>query len=115
MMEIVATVDSRKSPVQPRLVLVVPRTVFSQNTLAIGRDDWVDIRAKIRPGVLREDGAVAVVMKNGNRARVLVVLDAEWSGLGSRRSSHANREAKKRGGVFHVQSALVLRTSQKQM
>ena len=57
-MEIVATIHSRKCPIETRLVFVVTRTVLREYTFAVRRDDGVNVRTKIRLRILHQKGGI---------------------------------------------------------
>src|SRR5690606_23811678 len=53
MMEVIPSIYLRKTPVKSRLMLMMPRAIFGQNTFAIRCCYRMYIRAEIRSGVLR--------------------------------------------------------------
>ena len=67
-------------------MFVVRRTVLRQNPLSIRGYYGMDVRTKIRFGILREDGFLHFSAKNGDSAFILIVLDPQAYRVGGRAS-----------------------------
>ena len=80
--EIVAAVDAREAPVDAGLVLVVAGAELGEHALPVGRNDRVQVGAKIGFRVLREDGCDDVVTIHGDRVRAGVLAQREVGGVG---------------------------------
>ena len=83
MMEVVATVDAGEPPVKPGLVLVMAGAVLGENALAIRSNDRVDVRAEVRPCVLRENRCSLPGANDRDGALVVIEIDAK-PGRGNR-------------------------------
>jgi len=90
--EIVATVDARQTPVDTGLMLVVAGTVFREHAFAIGRNDGVQVGAKIGTGVLREDRRGDAVAEDRERLRGGVLTERERAGRDARNGSNEGEE-----------------------
>ena len=63
---VVAAVDAGEPPIKAGLVRVMVRAEFAEDALPVGRDDRMQVRPEIGPGVLSED-----------RLRDLIAIDGE--------------------------------------
>ena len=83
--EVVAPVEPGESPVQAGLMRVVGGLVFGQDPAAVRRDDRMQVRPLIRPGVLRDEGGASAGPEHGDRPGLRVLPDREALGGRGRR------------------------------